>query len=367
MIGDAFVIDAVLHGFDFRPETVRVAPGVVHTTLHLALQPRDSTYDRYVIKDRKHYEHKFSPEEVVSCVFAESQTDMGVYHHVRRLGADDDGVSSEISPLEVGLEARRLAPGRILIYGALTDPFDTERSLEEIDQLVTEHGIVGLKFYPVDWDSRRKQLSTWLLDDRQLAFPLIERALDRGLKVIAVHKGMGATMRAFGVADMEGACLAFPDMNFELVHAGWAFMEDTVFLAKLPNLYLNLENTSSYLNVAPRRFGEILGAFLVPGWLQPNAGDRIVWATGAVAFHPQPLLEQFWNYSMPRDLVEGNGFPPLTNELKRKILGENFARMHGLALQDLAAGIPLDDMRRRQLGNELAEPWSEIGRSVDQC
>ena len=47
-------------------------------------------------------------------------------------------------------------------------------------------------------------------------------------------------------------------------------------------------------------------------------------------WHPQWALEEFWNLELPRDIVEERGYPQLTDQAKRKILGLNLARLHGM-------------------------------------
>jgi hypothetical protein len=37
-----------------------------------------------------------------------------------------------------------------------------------------------------------------------------------------------------------------------------------------------------------------------------------------------------WNFELPRDIVEERGYPQLTEQAKRKILGLNLARLHGM-------------------------------------
>ena len=49
-------------------------------------------------------------------------------------------------------------------------------------------------------------------------------------------------------------------------------------------------------------------------------------------WHPQWALEEFWNFELPEDLTTEYGYPPLTEQAKRKILGENLARLHGMDL-----------------------------------
>jgi Iron-sulfur cluster assembly protein len=56
-----------------------------------------------------------------------------------------------------------------------------------------------------------------------------------------------------------------------------------------------------------------------------------VWTGGeAPIWHPQWALEDFWNFELPRDIVEERGYPQLTEQAKRKILGGNLARLHGM-------------------------------------
>jgi hypothetical protein len=114
-----------------------------------------------------------------------------------------------------------------------------------------------------------------------------------------------------------------PGADLEIVHGGYAFLEETALqYALFQNIVVNLEGTSLFLTHAKRKFAEILGTLIASGGPQ-----RVVWATGAALFHPQPLLEEFWNLEMPRDLVEGYGFPQLTSEMKQAILGGNQARI----------------------------------------
>ena len=65
-----------------------------------------------------------------------------------------------------------------------------------------------------------------------------------------------------------------------------------------------------------------------------------------------------WEFELPEELQVGYGLPPLTEEVKRGILGGNAARILGL---DIAA------FRRKTQGDEFAKPreleaaWSCLG------
>jgi hypothetical protein len=62
-------------------------------------------------------------------------------------------------------------------------------------------------------------------------------------------------------------------------------------------------------------------------------------------------------YEIPEAMVAGYGYPQLTREIKAKILGANFARMHGIDLEAQVAALPDDELRRAQREG-MAEPWS---------
>lgn len=354
MIEDTFVIDAVIHGYNLDPSNFQNTKAaakfaaIAYPQLHLAVSPKDDP--RYVLSE-KQFMQTPGPEFLASAIFEESQTDLGVYHTVPLYGFFKDGGS----PMSIGQAIGKIAPGRMLYYGAV-HPFDLVRAKEEIDRQLEEEGIIGLKFYPNDlWQGK---LTSFRMDDEKVAFPIFEHARKRGLRSIAIHKAVvlgPQTLEDFRLGDIEGAALAFRDLNFEIVHGGWAFLEDTVMLAQcFRNIYVNLEGGSAFLNFAPLRFAHLVGSLL-----QAGAENQILWATGVMATHPRPLLEKFWQFEMPQDLQQGYGYPALTREIKQKILAGNFARLHKLDLAELAAAIPNDARRQRQQQGELAEPWSK--------
>jgi len=247
-------------------------------------------------------------------------------------------------------------PGRVVVYGGVS-PWQ-DGAVERVDQLVEEHGVLGLKLYPLDIvEGEAKALD---MSDPELAFPIFERARQRGIRTIAIHKALPlgpVPIKPFEVRDIEGAAAALPDLTFEIVHGGLAFLEETAWqVARFPNVVVNLEGTSIFLGRSPRRFAEVLGTFLSFG-----AGQRIVWATGAMAVHPRPLLEAFWELEMPRDLVEDYGMPELTPEIKRAILGENHARILGLDIEAMRLEMEGDEFARREV---LAPMWSRAGAAA---
>ena len=64
--------------------------------------------------------------------------------------------------------------------------------------------------------------------------------------------------------------------------------------------------------------------------LPPGRPTGPCYGNEAPIFHPQWALKAFWNFEIPADLQEGYGYPALTTQAKRKILGENLLRLHGM-------------------------------------
>lgn len=345
-----FVIDAVAHGLHFAPEN-QAAPDYhpevgshEYKRVHLRFAPRGRP--EYVL-DQERWLRGADPDLLAHALFSESATDFAIYHGVPQFGVFTDGGS----PLWVGSEMRRRWPHRVALYGPI-NPWRAD-ALDEVDRLVEEEGVIGLKLYPADLDEGR--VTSFRMDDETLLYPLYERARARGIRSVAVHKAIpiGTFPSApYRVDDVEGPAAEFPDIQFEVVHGGAAFLEETaILLGRFPNVVVNLEATSALLNIAPGRFAQILGTLLS----QWQGSDRVFWGTGATALHPQPLLEAFRELEMPRQLVEEFGMPELTQGLKAKILGENCAKALGLDIDELKKAHALDEFSQL---DELAPPWS---------
>ena len=73
--------------------------------------------------------------------------------------------------------------------------------------------------------------------------------------------------------------------------------------------------------------------------------------TGASVGHPDPPLRWFWNsFEFPEDMVAGLALPQIDKAAKRKILGENYARLIG---PDIEAA------KQRIAGDEFAQQRAE--------
>ena len=161
---------------------------------------------------------------------------------------------------------------------------------------------------------------------------MFEKAQELGVNLIGVHKGLPLGPQPIEHTqtwDMDGAAANFPDINFVIFHVGLPFIDETCWqLIRHPNLYASIAATINLVARAPRQFAELMGKLLF--WASE---DKIVYGSEAPIFQPQWALDAFWNFELPQDLVEGYGYPQLTEQAKRKILGENLLRLHGMDVE----------------------------------
>ncbi len=207
------------------------------------------------------------------------------------------------------------------------------------------------------------------MNDPKIAFPVYERALKHGIKVIAVHKavplGPVVAEDAFNPGDLEGAAGAFPDLSFEIVHGGIAFSEETGWLlARFDNIYINLEVSNIILERRPRTFGKMLMELLKVGGMPVL--DRFLWATGCSLAHSRPTIDAFCRYEIPEDLLQDAGLfgslSQITDTHKRGILSGNYARLHGIDIPAVQRAITDDEFSLARRRDPSPEPWSTTSK-----
>jgi uncharacterized protein len=321
MIGDAFVFDSVAHVFNFEQDNALGQPGQMFSNhlyaFHAALTPSGET-----VLPPERFLHNWSVDEIDEMVFGQSDTDMLVAMPLPLTDLYKDGLSAWERCAE--LAARR--PDRTVFWGSV-NPLEGRRALDLMERQVKEFGAKAFKFYNVRYDYGTP--FPWRMDDPKVAFPVFEKAQELGVKLIGVHKGVPLGPQPIEHTqtwDMDGAAANFPDLNFVIYHVGLPFLDEVCWqLIRYPNLYASLAATINFIVRAPRQFAEVLGKLLF--WC---GEDKIIYGSEAPIFHPQWALKAFWEFEIPQDLQEGYGYPALTEQAKRKILGENLLRLHGM-------------------------------------
>jgi hypothetical protein len=217
-------------------------------------------------------------------------------------------------------------------------------------------------------------MEQWSLDDEKIAYPTYELirknkaqlAAHPGFFNICIHKGLTtlgdpadpASDRApmGNPNDIPKAAKDWPEFNFIIYHSAWAplfygyYSWQTVHEGKmlngvpevqwitrmaqqcadLKNVYAELGTTfAATVTTFPTACAHMLGQFL-KYW----GPDRIVFGSDSLWYGaPQWQVEALWRFQIPEEMAKKYGYPQLTEEIRRKILGLNSARLYKLEAQ----------------------------------
>jgi predicted TIM-barrel fold metal-dependent hydrolase len=345
---DVFIIDAVVHAFNLSRENLASKYG--EQLYHGAYMMHAGWNPPGVCVEGALYRDDMSIEALAQTVFLESQATLAVTHTLTLNSWFKDGFCSEAKTVE----ATTRWPERFYGYVGVDPTQDPARYLADFDrQVATTPQAIGLKLYPHQIDPFRRWRTE---DDRVLG--LFARARDAGLKLVGIHKALPngtVPLGPYKPDDVDVAADAFPDLAFEIVHGGMAFLEETTMaVASYPNVYVNLETTTCLLWRAPGLFEDILAQLLF--WGGP---EKIFFASGVALVHPQPLIELFWNMRFSDETLRKYGIPQLDEATKRAILGLNYARVAGIDVEKARAAARNDAFARaKQAHGGLFAPFS---------
>ena len=349
MIGETFVIDATVHSYNLDPSNVvQNGHGQLLADALLDVFLRRSAEESLLPQEL--YELDWTAEAETEVLFLESQTDIGGHHVLCLNSWFKDGLVS----LEKNLEMARRWPDRFVFYVGV-DPTKGEACLDDLRrQKELLPSALGLKMYHDQVEPYR----TFRADDRDIAYPLFELAGELGIKAVAMHKALpivGLPSQPYKIDDMCNAALDFPDLNFELIHAGLAYLDETAHaIARSSNVYVNLEITSTYACSVPGLFDDIMSNLLF--WGGP---EKIIYSSGAMEFHPQPILDAMMAYQPSPEVERKFGSLEISTADRQNIMGGNFARMMGLDMEEMKARIAGDEFAKRlEAQGGIAKPFS---------
>jgi len=349
---DVVVVDAVAHAYNWTEENSASDWSAAFSAAGYGLHCLVSPEDEHRLSEQE-FIADWHPDTLEKVFFEESDVDVIAYHSTPLHDYYKDGLVA----LDKGVRMRERHPNRVVLYGQI-NPLEGSKAIDLMEDYVNEMGITALKLYPARY--HRGRTIPERLDDPKTGIPLVERALDLGIRSIAVHKAIpfGPTRSShYQTDDVDEVAAMFPEMNFEIVHGGFAFTEEAAFLlGRFPNVWVNLEVTNSLIINNPRRFAEVIGTFLYWG-----GADRLMFASGCSFVHPQPIIDALLKFEMPEDLMKGYGYPEFTQEIKHKILGENWCRLHGINVPELKENLRTDTVgQQRAAQSGHAKPWSAI-------
>lgn len=319
----AFVFDGVVHMYDFTARNSDDPQGAARVISNFL-----SKYSKpgYPMRDG----FGLSAEDVADAhriLFEESDTDIAMAQTVPNHGGTKFGPS----PAYLNHALKEAFPDRVLFCGGvdpLTNPKGLKGALEEMEMQVNEWGAVSMKFYQAHHGG-----VFWRADDREIAYPIWEKCQELGIKVVQFHKGVPLgpqNVEQMRAVDLQQAANDFPDLTFAIHHLGVPYVDETISVAeRYPNVWLVLSFWLNMLPITPIPALHQLGKALFQ-----VGPDRLIYGSESFAWPSvQPYIDYLWDLEMPDELQDGYGYPPLTREIKAKILGENFAGLMGVDVE----------------------------------
>lgn len=223
----------------------------------------------------------------------------------------------------------------------------------------------------------------WLGNDTQGA-PCIDEARELGIRVIAAHRGItsnGNYLHAGSPRDLVQAASQNRDITFLAYHSGWegSGNENHPYDPSTPeeelrgidrlvramiefdippntsNVYAELGSTWYNLLADPAQAAHALGKLLLY-----VGEDRIIYGTDCV-FNgsPEGQIAALRTFQIPEKMREMYGYPEITPEIRRKILGLNAAPVYGVDPETVRCAFGLDEIE------QLKMAYREDPRSVE--
>jgi predicted TIM-barrel fold metal-dependent hydrolase len=306
-------------------------------------------------------------------VYINSETDIGVISGLPYglpMGPDSMAQTRDL--------INELAGSERALSQAIIDPLappGTETSLETLEYQVKTLKGRALKTYTYSYNG-------WRLDDEVVAYPMLEQAAKLGIKLVNCHKGLPAIFapgspESVRTTDFPKVVRDFPNLKFCAYHSGYfqntpgqnahplGKTESSEFIEILESLtpkerrrcYAEIGSTFAIvLTQGPTALAHFMGKLL------KTLGSRnILWGTDSIWWgSPQFLIDAFKNLQIPVSMQEQFGYPPLTEGAKRRILGENAARLYKISRGARRCTIPEDRLGQAQLAQGGPRP----GRSL---
>lgn len=196
-----------------------------------------------------------------------------------------------------------------------------DNTIWELEYWVKEKGTKIFKFYPPE-DTYMNDPDLW---------PFYKKAEELDI-VLDIHTGFswvppGKSKYALPIL-LDDVARDFPELKINAFHMGYPYCDDLNMIAMgHPNVYLCLSLLVPWSVSAPRKFGKIIGEAL-----RFAGPDKIIWGTDYAGFSAQigGAVKGFRDYQIPEDLRADYGYPEITDEDRRKIFGENLARLLGI-------------------------------------
>ena len=307
-------------------------------------------------------------QEFVKDVFLDSDTDMMVLSFVPS--------TRETEPLtiEEADATRRIVDElegnhRLMLHGRVNPNQDGD--LDAMDELKERWNVCGWKTYTQFGPGGKG----FFLSDEDTGIPFIEKAIDLGVNIICVHKGLPFGPRSYEHSqchDIGVVAKRYPNVNFLIYHSGFVAEKpegpyvgegsgdgiDTLVkslidneVAPNSNVYAELGSTWRFVMRDPDNAAHTLGKLL-----RYCGEDNVLWGTDSIWYgSPQDQIQAFRTFQISTEFQERFGYPAMTPQLRAKIFGLNAMPVYGIDLEEATLRASADEVARRRL-NYLNDP-----------
>ncbi len=289
----------------------------------------------------------FNVDHFIEEMFLKSDTSMFVVSAIPIPG-EDNPLSIDDMELAKRVATELCGRGRVLAHGQTFPSIgEPARQRDEMRQLREDHEIAAWKVYT------HAGGGPWWLDDHEAGISqsgnaFLENVREVGPKIVAVHKGFGlrsANVEYADPVDVGPAARANPDITFVIYHSGYEsrgqegpYTDETATvgvnrlitstrragIGQGENVYAELGSTWRSVMSDPTKAAHVLGKLL-----KEYGPDNVVWGTDSIWYGtPQDQIQAFRAFEISAELQDRYGYPALTPNIKRKILGENSARVY---------------------------------------
>ncbi len=362
-----FIVDCQTHCFDDAPDAVwrsSPPPGFNQSLTSLLGGNCGNASDPVSCVGR---------DEYVRLMFLESDTTVAVLSvWPYGQGPNDPNSNAFIANTRDWVNADIAGSHRMVNHASVVPPFATGQMQTWADQF----GVGGWKLYPASFPN-------FFMDDAT-GRSVIESAIATGVKTFAIHKGLpiaGFSVEHNMPRDIGVVAKEYTDVNFIVYHsaicAGQLSSGFACSPMEGPYVDGSLQGTDALITslkdngIGPNQnvYAEMGGAFSQLMWNPTSAGqwlaklvehvgeNNVVWGTDSILSgnSPRGQINAFMALS----------HPALTPQVKRKILGENAARIY--CIDPVAKRCQVDQsklaLHKRELDAEFGEyRWVLLGQ-----
>jgi predicted TIM-barrel fold metal-dependent hydrolase len=267
---------------------------------------------------------------------------------------------------------------------------DVDFQLDEMQRVKEKFGKIGAwKCYPA-WSPQNTNTVAndgWWMDDEATGLRFVQKGVELGVPLFCIHKGLpipAFSANYLNPVDIGRVAKLFPQANFVVYHSGYGNQNNynegpytegaingtnslvtsliSAGIGPNQNVYAELGTTWQLVSTLAFVGGPTAAAHVLGKLLKYVGENNVVWGTDSIWYgSPQRQIETFLQFEISPQFQQQYGYPALTMDVKRKILGLNAARIYGIDHEKVRCGIDKSEvsMIKQQLDHDLgARRWA---------